>query len=136
MLQVKAQELLDESAKGPSEARAAEMALEYQIVGAVNETYGPTYPWSCKGRLSFGGRSRFCPGVGGPFIQGLIQGLPTGGGPWMPVLKWWRWRDIGRGPLQGQLGVVEQHGQQRRGQNDKDQAAHEHVPQRASDQPP
>ena len=53
MLQVKAQELLDESAKGPSEARAAEMVLEYQIVGAVNETYGPTYPWSCKGRLKF-----------------------------------------------------------------------------------
>ena len=50
MLQVKAQELLDESAKGPSEARAAEMALEYQIVGAVNETYGPTYPWSCGGQ--------------------------------------------------------------------------------------
>ena len=49
MLQVKAQELLDESAKGPSEARAAEMALEYQIVGVVNETYGPTYPWSCTG---------------------------------------------------------------------------------------
>ena len=49
MLQVKAQELLDESAKGPSEARAAEMVLEYQIVGAVNETYGPTYPWSCTG---------------------------------------------------------------------------------------
>ena len=48
MLQVKAQELLDESAKGPSEARAAEMALEYQIVGVVNETYGPTYPWSCR----------------------------------------------------------------------------------------
>ena len=46
VLQVKAQELLDESAKGPSEARAAEMALEYQIVGVVNETYGPTYPWS------------------------------------------------------------------------------------------
>ena len=49
MLQVKAQELLDESAKGPSEARAAEMVLEYQIVGAVNETYGPTYPWSSTG---------------------------------------------------------------------------------------
>ena len=49
MLQVKAQELLDESAKGPSDERAAEMVLEYQIVGAVNETYGPTYPWSCKG---------------------------------------------------------------------------------------
>ena len=48
MLQVKAQELLAEGAKGPSEARAAEMALEYQIVGAVNETYGPTYPWSCQ----------------------------------------------------------------------------------------
>ena len=47
MLQVKAQELLDESTKGPSEARAAEMVLEFQIVGAVNETYGPTYPWSC-----------------------------------------------------------------------------------------
>ena len=46
MLQVKAQELLDESAKGPSEARKAEMFLEYQIVGAVNETYGPTYPWA------------------------------------------------------------------------------------------
>ena len=46
VLQVKAQELLDESAKGPSEARAAEMVLEYQIVGAVNETYGPTYPWA------------------------------------------------------------------------------------------
>ena len=46
MLQVKAQELLDESAKGPSDERAAEMVLEYQIVGAVNETYGPTYPWS------------------------------------------------------------------------------------------
>ena len=49
MLQVKAQELLDESAKGPSPERAAEMVLEYQIVGAVNETYGPTYPWSCTG---------------------------------------------------------------------------------------
>ena len=49
MLQVKAQELLDESAKGPSDERAAEMVLEYQIVGAVNETYGPTYPWSCTG---------------------------------------------------------------------------------------
>ena len=48
MLQVKAQELLDESAKGPSDERAAEMVLEYQIVGAVNETYGPTYPWSCR----------------------------------------------------------------------------------------
>ena len=47
VLQVKAQELLAEGAKGPSEARAAEMALEYQIVGVVNETYGPTYPWSC-----------------------------------------------------------------------------------------
>ena len=47
MLQVKAQELLDESAKGPSDERAAEMVLEYQIVGVVNETYGPTYPWSC-----------------------------------------------------------------------------------------
>ena len=46
MLQVKAQELLDESAKGPSDERAAEMVLEYQIVGAVNETYGPTYPWA------------------------------------------------------------------------------------------
>ena len=50
MLQVKAQELLAEGAKGPSEARAAEMALEYQIVGVVNETYGPTYPWSLAGR--------------------------------------------------------------------------------------
>ena len=50
MLQVKAQELLDESAKGPSEARKAEMFLEYQIVGAVNETHGPTYPWPCAGR--------------------------------------------------------------------------------------
>ena len=49
MLQVKAQELQDESAKGPSPERAAEMVLEYQIVGAVNETYGPTYPWSCTG---------------------------------------------------------------------------------------
>ena len=49
MLQVKAQELLDESAKGPSDERAAEMVLEYQIVGAVNETYGPTYPWSSTG---------------------------------------------------------------------------------------
>ena len=47
MLQVKAQELLAESAKGPSPERAAEMVLEYQLVGAVNETYGPTYPWSC-----------------------------------------------------------------------------------------
>ena len=46
VLQVKAQELLDESAKGPSDERAAEMVLEYHIVGAVNETYGPTYPWS------------------------------------------------------------------------------------------
>ena len=52
VLQVKAQELLDESAKGPSEARAAEMALEYQIVGVVNETYGPT-PWSCTGDVVF-----------------------------------------------------------------------------------
>ena len=50
VLQVKAQELLDESAKGPSDERAAEMVLEYQIVGAVNETYGPTYPWSLTGR--------------------------------------------------------------------------------------
>ena len=49
VLQVKAQELQDESAKGPSPERAAEMVLEYQIVGAVNETYGPTYPWSCTG---------------------------------------------------------------------------------------
>ena len=66
---MKAQELLDESAKGPSEgpteARAAEMALEYQIVGVVNETYGPTYPWSCGGQhIKLLKKSRIVPNPG------------------------------------------------------------------------
>ena len=61
MLQVKAQELLDESAKGPSDERAAEMVLEYQIVGAVNETYGPTYPWANRSSLK---KNRIVPNPG------------------------------------------------------------------------
>ena len=51
MLQAKAQELHAERAAGPSPARALEMLREFQIVGVVNEVYGPTYQWP-----TYGGR--------------------------------------------------------------------------------
>lgn len=51
VLQAKAQELHAERAAGPSPARALEMLREFQIVGVVNEVYGPTYQWP-----TYGGR--------------------------------------------------------------------------------